>query len=133
MTVDPLDIFVRPAFVERAVTDAPFIALVPISILTDPVDADALERLPRAIVPDQEIVILRVGRTRAVTTRPLIVPLALDPTNVSFQLIGAVSPPLPTTVPVPMTAAETREAFAVRARSVAHTRVLRREYIERNF
>ena len=132
MTIDPLDIFVRPAFVERAVTDAPFIAFVPISILTEPVDADALERLPRAIVPDQEIVILRVGRTRAVTTIPLIVPLALDPTKTSFQLIGAVSPPLQTTVPVPMTAAETREVFTVRIRSAAHTRALRRESIEIN-
>lgn len=102
MTVDPLFMFVSHAFVERAVTEAPLRALVPISTLTDPVDAVALERFPRAIVPEPEIVILRVGRTRAVTTIPLIVPLALDPTNVSFQLIGAVSAPLPTTVPVPI-------------------------------
>mgnify|MGYP007042138445 CR=1 FL=1 len=102
MTIEPLDVLVIPAFVERAVTEAPLIALVPISILTEPVDATVLERLPRAIVPDQEMVILRVGRTRPVTTIPLIVPEALDPTKVSFQLIGLVRAPLPWTVPVPI-------------------------------
>jgi hypothetical protein len=70
--------------------------------LTEPVDATVLERLPRAIVPEPEIVILSVGRIRPVTTIPLILPEALDETNVSFQLIGAVSAPLPTTVPVPI-------------------------------
>lgn len=114
---------------ERAVTEAPLRALVPISILTDPVDAVALERFPRAIVPEPEIVILRVGRTRAVTTIPLIVPLALDPTNVSFQLIGAVSAPLPTTVPVPICEAETRDMEPRRERRVIPERRIREERI----
>jgi hypothetical protein len=98
----PVEVFAIPPLVERAVIEAPFTALVPISILTEPVEAEALERLPRAIVPDQEMVILRVGRTRPVTTIPLIVPEALDPTKVSFQLIGLVRAPLPWTVPVPI-------------------------------
>lgn len=102
ITIDPLEELVSHPFVERAVTDAPLTAFVPSSILTEPVDAVELERFPRAIVPDPEIVILRVGRTRAVTRIPLIVPEALDPINVSFQLIGAVSAPLQTTVPVPI-------------------------------
>ena len=101
-TIAPLEILVIPAFVERAVTDAPFIAFVPISIFTVPVDAVALERFPRAIVPEPEIVILSVGMIRPVTTIPLIEPLALDPTKVSFQLIGDESAPLHTTVPVPI-------------------------------
>jgi hypothetical protein len=84
-------------------------ALVPISILTVPVDTVALERFPRETVPLHEIVIFRVGSIRAVTTIPLIVPLALDPTNVSFQLIGVESAPLPTTVPVPICEANERD------------------------
>ena len=130
MTVDPLELLVSPAFVERAVIDAPFIAFVPISILIDPVDTDILERFPRAMTPEPEIVILSVGRTRAVTMIPLIVPLALDPTKVWFQLIGAVRAPLPTTVPEPMVEAEVREIFAVKARSIAHTRARRSENIK---
>lgn len=102
MTRAPLVVFVSPAFVERAVTEAPFRAFVPISIATDPVDTARLERFPRAIVPVPEIVILSVGSIRAVTVIPLILPLALEPINVSFQLMGAVSPPLPTTIPVPI-------------------------------
>jgi hypothetical protein len=114
MTMLPLELFVSPAFVDRAVTDAPLRAFVPISILRDPVEALALERFPRAIIPEPEIVILRVGSTRAVTMIPLIVPLALDPTNVSFQLIGAESAPLPTTTPVPICEAEVREMVPTR-------------------
>jgi hypothetical protein len=110
---------VIPALVDRAVTDAPFSALVPISILTDPVDADALERLPRAIVPDPEMVILSVGKIRPVTRMPLIVPLALDHTKVSFQFMGAESPPLPTTVPVPICEAERRGASRAKVRKIS--------------
>ena len=94
--------FWSPPLVDAAVTEAPLIAFVPISIFTLPVAATVLERFPRAIVPDPEIVILSVGRTRPVTTIPLMVPLALDPTKVSFQLMVVVSPPLPDTVPVPI-------------------------------
>jgi hypothetical protein len=41
---------------------------------------------------------------------PLIVPLALDPENVSFQFIAVESPPLQTTVPVPICEAERKGA-----------------------
>ena len=102
MTIAPLELFVIPALVDRAVTDAPLIALVPISISILPVEALALERFPRAMTHDPEIVIFSVGRIRPVTTIPLIVPLALDPMKVSFQLIGEESAQLPTTVPVPI-------------------------------
>ncbi len=98
----PLELLVIPAFVERAVTEAPLRALVPISILTVPVEEALLESVQSQIVPEPEIVILRVGRIRPVTTTPLIVPLALEPTNVSFQLIDDESHPLPDTVPVPI-------------------------------
>lgn len=103
-----------PAFVERAVTDAPLTAFVPISILTEPVDAVVLERFQRAIVPEPEIVILRVGRMRPVTTIPLILPEALDPLNVSFQFMGAERAPLPTTVPVPICEADTSDTLSAR-------------------
>lgn len=102
MTRAPLELLVIPAFVDRAVTDAPLRALVPISILTVPVADELLERFPREITPEPEMVILSVGRIRPVTMTPLMVPLALDPTNVSFQLIGEESHPLDTTVPVPI-------------------------------
>ena len=128
-TIAPLAILVIPAFVERAVTDAPFIAFVPISIFTVPVDTVALERFPRAIVPEPEIVILRVGSTRPVTTIPLMLPLALEPMKVSFQLIGEERAPLPTTVPVPICEAETREKLALRVRIDTHARSERREVI----
>lgn len=132
MTKAPLDIFVRPAFVERAVTEAPLIAFVPISILTDPVDDAALERFPRAIVPEPEIVILRVGSIRAVTTIPLIVPLALDQTNVSFQFMGLVRAPLQTTIPVPIWEAEAREIEPRKKRRVIPETKIREEYIGQN-
>ena len=98
----PLDIFCSPPLVEVAVTEAPFTAFVPISICTLPVEAEVLTRFPRAIVPEPEIVIFSVGRTRAVTTIPLMVPLALDQMSVSFHRMLVVRPPLPTTVPVPI-------------------------------
>ena len=77
-------------------------ALVPTSILRVPVEAVVLERFPSASVPEPEIVMLRTGRTRPVTRIPLMVPLALEPTNVSFQLIAVVRAPDQTTVPVPI-------------------------------
>jgi len=70
-------------------------------------EALALERFPRAIVPLPEIVIFRIGRTRAVTTSPFTDPEAV-PGNASFQLIFVVSEPLHWTVPLPI-----KEAFAI--------------------
>jgi hypothetical protein len=120
----PLPLFVIHPFVERAVTDAPLTALVPISILTDPEDMSVLERFPSAISPLPEIVILRVGRMRPVTRIPLIIPLALDPTNVSFQLIGLERAPLPTTVPVPICEAKREGIFKNIAQVTASTRMM---------
>ena len=104
MTTLPEAVFVSPPFVDLADTDAPLIALVPSSIWILPDDAAILERFQRSIVPLPEIVILRTGRTRAVTTIPLIVPEAV-PGNTSFQLIFVVSAPLHCTVPLPIIAA----------------------------
>lgn len=129
ITIEPVLIFVSQAFVERAVTEAPLRAFVPISILTDPVEAVALDRFPRAIVPEPEIVILSVGSTRAVTTIPLIVPLALDHTKVSFQFMGLVRAPLHTTVPVPIWEAETRDMEPKREIRVIPERRIREEYM----
>ena len=131
ITILPLDVLVIPAFVERAVTDAPLRAFVPISILTEPVDAAVLTRLPRAIVPEPEIVMLSVGRIRPVTTIPLILPEALDDTNVSFQLIGVESHPLPTTVPVPICEAETRDTLTARVLTETSARRERKYFIGR--
>ena len=80
------------------------IPFVPISILTLPDEAVVLERFPRAIVPLPEMIILSTGRTRPVTTIPLIVPDAV-PGNTSFHVIFVVSEPLHCTVPLPMIAA----------------------------
>lgn len=105
MIIELLLVFWSPPFVDCALTEAPLTALVPISISTVPVEYVVLERFPNVRVPDPEIVIFKVGRTRPVTTMPLMVPLALDPTKVSFQLIFVVRAPLPVTVPLPITEA----------------------------
>lgn len=128
MIIDQLVVLTSPPFVDCAVTEAPFTAFVPISIWTLPVDAVVLERFPRLSVPDHEIVMLSVGRTRAVTTIPLIVPLALDQTNESFQLMIELSHPDPTTVPVPICEAETPRIihWVVRENMIELTRMARK-------
>jgi hypothetical protein len=101
-TIFPLDVLVIPALVDFAVTEAPLSALVPISILTVPVEETVLERFPSAITHEPEIVIFSVGRIRPVMITPLIVPLALGDIKESFHIMAHESPPLPETVPVPI-------------------------------
>lgn len=107
---EAFDVFWSPPFVERAVTEAPLTAFVPISILTEPVEAAALERFPRSMTPLPATVILRTGRTRARTWRPLIVPVAVAFPKTSHHTTGEESPPLPTTVPVPIFVAANDDA-----------------------
>lgn len=104
MNTVALAAFLSPPLVDFAVTDAPFTAFVPISTLTDPVDADTSERIPRSMTPLPVMTILRIGFTRARIARPLITPVAV-PGKASFHTTGAERAPLHTTEPVPIVAA----------------------------
>ena len=130
--IAPDDELTIPPLADAAVTDAPFTALVPISIFTLPDEAARLDMLPRSMMPLPDTTMLSTGRIRPRTMIPLIVPDA-DPGNVSFQLILVVSAPLHCTVPLPMTDAQVSEILLdtsvrdIAARVTAPTRT--REFI----
>ena len=68
--------FMSPPLTDEAVTDVPFTALVPTSMLTDPELYAAAQRRPRSITPLPEIVILSVGWIFALIESPATVPVA---------------------------------------------------------
>ena len=93
--------FLSPPFVDLAVTDAPFTAFVPTSILTFPDAVAVSESIPRSMIPLPVTTIFKIGLTRALIVRPFTTPVAV-PGNASFHTTGDESAPLQTTEPVPI-------------------------------
>ena len=93
--------FVSHPLPDLAVICMPLTALVPTSIVNEPVDVIHETRVPRSMAP-VDISILRVGSTLALIGIFDTEPEADEPVYDPFQLIGESKEPVPVTEPVPI-------------------------------